>query len=126
MAESAYAFFMQGSALLKQGNAHSAVIPLERARDLEPHKGSVREALARAYYRTGRHRRAREEFEAAVEIDPTNDYAHFGLALCLERQGQRELARGHAKIAFAMRPGEETYREILARLDPDASRPGIA
>ena len=43
-------------------NPHAAVIALERARDLEPDKGSVRETLARAYFRTrplpGRPRRS--------------------------------------------------------------------
>ena len=52
--QSAYDAFQEGNRLLASQNPHAAVIPLERARDLEPDKGSVRETLARAYFRTGR------------------------------------------------------------------------
>ena len=50
----AYIAFQEGSRLLADGNVHAAVVALERARRLEPEKGSVRETLARAYYRSGR------------------------------------------------------------------------
>ena len=68
-----------------------------------------------AYFRTGRIHSAREEFERAVEIEPVNDYAHFGLGLCLVRQGERARARGHLKLAVAMRPGNDDYRRALAQ-----------
>lgn len=115
-AESAYALLTKGLALLAERRDHQAAIVLERAREQEPDKGSVREALARAYYGSGRHALARSEFEAALEIDPSNDYAHFGLALCLERSGELAAARGHAKLACAMRPEDENYRRALERI----------
>ena len=62
--QSAYDAFQEGNRLLASQNPHAAVIPLERARDLEPDKGSVRETLARAYFRTGRFTQASEEFAA--------------------------------------------------------------
>jgi Tfp pilus assembly protein PilF len=114
--ESAYALYRRGSALLAEGRYHQAAIVLERARTQEPDKGSIREALARAYFGSGRHGSAREEFEAALRIEPTNDYAHFGLALCLERSGDLASARAHAKLAVAMRPELEDYRRALARI----------
>ena len=83
--QSAYDAFQEGNRLLESQNPHAAVIVLERARDLEPDKASVRETLARAYYRSGRFTQAGAEFERAVEIEPVNDYAHFGLGLCLLR-----------------------------------------
>ena len=43
-----------------------------------------------------------------------NDYAHFGLGLCLLRTGDRVGARRHLKLAVAMRPREE-YRDALAQ-----------
>ncbi|MGH2725709.1 MAG: tetratricopeptide repeat protein [Actinomycetota bacterium] len=115
-AESAYSLLMKGLALLAEQRAHQAAIVLERARDREPNKGSVREALARAYYGSGRPALARAEFEAALDIDPTNHYAHFGLALCLERSGELATARGHAKLAVVMRPEDENYRRALERI----------
>lgn len=114
MAEAgAYESFREGVRLLETGNAHAAAVALERARDLEPEKGSIREALGRAYFRAGRTVAAAAEFERAVEIDPVNDYAHFGLGLSLLRTGERDRARGHLRIATAMRPDEPAYREAL-------------
>jgi Flp pilus assembly protein TadD len=113
--KSAYESFREGTRLLESENPHAAVVPLERARDLEPDKGSVREALARAYFRCGRFPAAREEFACAVEIDPVNDYAHFGLGLCLLRQGDRVGARRHLKLAVAMRPNNADYRRALSK-----------
>jgi Flp pilus assembly protein TadD len=118
--ESAYEAFQEGNRLLATHNPHAAVIALERARDLEPDKGSVRETLARAYYRCGRFPAARAEFARAVEIEPVNDYAHFGLGLCLLRQGDRLGARRHLKLAVAMRPDHADYRHALATAVDDA------
>ena len=109
----AYARFQEGSRLLESGNSHAAVVALERARDLEPDKGSIREALARAYFRSRRVEAARVEFEKVLELDPVNDYAHFGLGMCLLRKGDRAAARGHLKMATIMRPEEEAYRDAL-------------
>ena len=109
----AYTRFQEGSRLLESGNTHAAIVSLERARELEPEKGSIREALARAYFRSGRIQRAREEFEKVVELDPVNDYAHFGLGLCLLRTGDRDGARGHLKLATIMRPESEDYQDAL-------------
>jgi Flp pilus assembly protein TadD len=111
----AYARFQEGSRLLDSGNAHAAVVALERARDLEPDKGSIREALARAYFRSQRVEAARVEFEKVLELDPVNDYAHFGLGMCLLRKGDRAGARGHLKMATIMRPNDEAYQEALRR-----------
>lgn len=110
----AFSAFQEGSHLLDTANPHAAATVLERARALEPHTGSIREALARAYYATGRVRDAEAEFSAAVEIDPVNDYAHFGLGLCRLRLGDRAGARGPLRLAVAMRPDPE-YRRALDR-----------
>jgi len=118
--ESAYEAFQEGNRLLVSENPHAAVVVLERARDLEPDKSSVRETLARAYFRTGRFSAAAAEFARTVEIDPVNDYAHFGLGLCLLRQGDRLGARRHLKLALAMRPDQEHYRDALARALEDS------
>ena len=116
MSAEAYHAYQEGSRLLEGANPHAAVVALERARDLEPEKASIREALGRAYFRCGRFPAARSEFAHAVEIDPVNDYAHFGLGLCLLRVGDRAGARRHLKLAVAMRPLDE-YRDALAKAD---------
>lgn len=111
----AYERFMEGQELLSW-NPQAAVVALERARDLEPDKGSVRETLARAYFRTRRFADAEAEFAKALELDPVNDYAHFGLGLCAMRAGDPDRARGHLKLATIMRPDSEDYRDALARV----------
>ncbi len=116
----AFTAFQEGSQLLASSNPHAAATVLERARDLEPDQGSIREALARAYYSSGRLAAAQDEFARAVEIDPVNDYAHFGLGLCLMRAGDRVGARAHLRLAVAMRPRQE-YRDALARVSDDAA-----
>jgi Flp pilus assembly protein TadD len=118
----AYELFRRGSELLAAGHAHQAVISLEQARDAAPKHGSVREALGRAYYGAGRTAAAEAEFTEALEIDPSNDYAHFGLGLCLARAGKRARAVGHLRLAVVMRPEVDAYRQALDRLQ--GQRPG--
>jgi Flp pilus assembly protein TadD len=89
---------------------------LSQAKLLEPDKASIREALGRALYLSGRAARARREFAKAVAIDPVNDYAHFGLALSCARTGERTRAIAHLKLAIAMRPGNEAYQLALERI----------
>lgn len=112
----AYEDFQRGLQLLSEGHPHAAVQPLERARDLEPMKGSVREALARAYYNSQRYSAARDEFAETLALSPSNDYAHFGLGLCLVKLGERDTGRGHLKMALAMNPASEEYRRAVASL----------
>jgi Flp pilus assembly protein TadD len=119
----AYVAFQEGTRLLAGDNAHAAVIALERARELEPAQGSVREALARAYFRTGRFASAEEEFRAAVEIDPVNDYAHYGLGVCKLRTGDATRARGHLRLAAVMRPENVDYRRALAEASEASESP---
>ena len=124
MEDSAYEAFREGTRLLETNNAHAAVIALERARALEPEKASVREALARAYYQSGRFEAAEAEFTAALEIEPANDYAHFGIGRCRLKAGDRTGARGHLRQATVMRPDNADYRAALDdATDPDSTDP---
>lgn len=114
-APDAYTDFQEGRRLLADAHPHAAAVVLERARDAEPAQGSIRETLGRAYFRCGRFDAALAEFQAAVALDPVNDYAHFGLGLSMLRVGDHPGARRHLKLAVAMRPLDE-YREALARV----------
>ncbi|GAC1370857.1 MAG: hypothetical protein NVSMB32_15200 [Actinomycetota bacterium] len=114
--EDAYGMLIRGRDLLDRGFAHQAALVLERASALEPDKTSIREALARALYLSGRKLRAGEEFARVLQQDPCNDYAHFCLGLCRAAAGDRSRALGHLKIALAMRPDSEDYRHALDRL----------
>lgn len=115
--ESAYALFQRGHELLKERHHAQAAVVLERARKLEPERGSIMEALGRAYYNSGDYERAAEAFGRLVEIDPIAAYGHFGLGLSLKWLGRRDRARGHLRLAVAMAPDSELYRGALERLE---------
>jgi Flp pilus assembly protein TadD len=118
----AYDLLMRGREFLRSGHPHQAAVVLGQAKLLEPEKASIREALGRALYMSGSNARARREFAKAVQIDPVNDYAHFGLALACARTGERTRAIAHLKLALAMRPGAAAYQEALDRI---AAAPGV-
>jgi Flp pilus assembly protein TadD len=113
---SPYDLLIRARELMAAGHPHQAAMLLDRAKLMEPEKGSIRETLARALYLAGRNARARREFAKALQIDPVNDYAHFGLALACAKTGQTSRAIAHLKLAIAMRPGAEEYRAALRQL----------
>jgi Flp pilus assembly protein TadD len=111
-----YDLFRRGSALLESGDYSAAAIPLEKASRFEPDKTSIREALGRAYFRSGRYAQAGEEFRAVVERAPVNDFAHFCLGRSLEKTGRHEEARRHLALACNLRPERADYRAFRDRL----------
>ncbi len=113
--EGAYALLQRGHELLHRRHHAQAAVVLERARRLEPRRGSIMEALGRAYYNSGDYPRAAEAFGRLVEIDPVAAYGHFGLGLSLRRLGRRDRARGHLRLAVAMAPHSELFRHALRR-----------
>lgn len=95
----AYEYYQRGQELLQSHDYRAASVALERAKRLEPDKGSIREALGRAYLSSRAYRRAAEEFAKAVELAPTDHYAHFGLGRALERLGEAAAAKRHYTLA---------------------------
>jgi Flp pilus assembly protein TadD len=114
--EGAYALFQRGTLLLHSRHHAQASIVLERAARLEPDKGSILEALGRAYYNSGQHERSAETFGRLVEVDPSSHYGHFALGQSLKRLGRLAEARTHLRIAVALDPASSVYRSALGRL----------
>jgi tetratricopeptide (TPR) repeat protein len=114
--ESAYGLLQRGKALLRRRHHAQAAIILERAARLEPGKGSIVEALGRAYYNSGQHARAAEVFEELLRIDPSAAYGHFALGQSLKQLGRRDEARTHLRLACALQPDSRLYRDALTRL----------
>lgn len=114
--ELVYDLYTRGSALLEAGDFAAAAVSLERARLMEPGKTSIREALGRAYFRSGRFEQATEEFAAVVEQAPVNDFAHFCLGKALAKTGHPREARKHATLAATMRPDRADYRALRDHL----------
>ena len=121
--ESAYELLQRGHDLLTQRHFAQAAVVLERADREEPGKGSILEALGRAYYNSGQHERARATFEQLLEIDPSAHYAHFALGQSLKQLGRRDAARTHLRLAVALSPTSKLYAGALARLGPATPRP---
>jgi Flp pilus assembly protein TadD len=121
--ENVYELFQNGTRLLESGDCHAAAVPLARARDLEPDKTSIREALGRAFFGSRRYREAAREFEAIVEHAPTNDYALFCLGRSLQQLGRHAEARGPLALASNLRPERADYRKYRdqARRRADAA-----
>jgi tetratricopeptide (TPR) repeat protein len=114
--ESAYDLLQRGHALLERRHYAQAAIVLERADRLEPRRGSILEALGRAYFNSGQSERARLAFEALLEIDPSSHYGHYALGQSLKRLGRRHEAGTHLRLAVALSPSTTLYRDALDRL----------
>src|SRR5881409_3302949 len=111
--------FQQGRSHLKRGMAAQATVSLEKAKAREPEKESIREALGIAYFRIRRWEEAEAEFRKLIELSPVNDYAHYALGRCLEKQGREREANGHYKLASSLRPGSNQYRARIRDFDED-------
>jgi Flp pilus assembly protein TadD len=110
-----YALYQRGMELLEGRHYHQAAIPLSRARDLDPDKTSIREALGRALFRSQRYAEAADEFQAIVDHAPTNDYALFCLGRALQLMGRHQEARRPLAQAAGLRPERRDYREYRDR-----------
>jgi Flp pilus assembly protein TadD len=120
--ESAYSLLQRGHELLRRRHHAQAAIVLERAARAEPGKGSILEALGRAYYNSGQHERSRETFEELLEVDPSAHYAHYALGQSLKQLGRSREARTHLRLAVALSPASALYRGALARMGPREER----
>ena len=114
--ETAYALLQRGHAFLKQRHHAQAAVVLERAARLEPGKGSIVEALGRAYYNSGQHHRAVETFRELLGIDPSSAYGHYGLGQSLKQTGRIDDARTHLRLSVALAPDSALYRGALGRI----------
>jgi tetratricopeptide (TPR) repeat protein len=114
--DSAYGLLQRAQELMRGRHHAQAAILLERAARLEPGRGSIVEALARARYNSGQHDLAREAFEELLRIDPSSHYGHYGMGQSLKLLGRPAEARTHLRMACAMAPQSTLYRAALARL----------
>jgi Flp pilus assembly protein TadD len=117
MSETTYSLFQKGRQHLRRGMPAQATVSLEKAKRREPEKASIREALGIAYFRIRRWEEAEAEFRKVLELSPVNDYAHYALGRCLEKQGRDHEANGHYKLASSLRPGSDQYRARIRELD---------
>ncbi len=115
--DSAYSLFQRGTELMRGRHHAQAAVLLQRAAWKAPGKGSILEALGRAYHHSGQRDRARETFEALLAVDPSSAFAHYALGQALKRLGRAREARTHFRIAVALDPASRLYAGALRRLD---------
>ncbi len=120
--ESTYDLYRRGCDLLDHGDHQAAIIPLSRARDLEPDKSSIREALGRALFHAQHYEGAAAEFGAIAERAPTNDYALFCLGRAMQLLGRHREACQPLALACSLRPERADYRLYRDRARRDAER----
>ena len=120
--ESAYGLLQRGHDLMRSRHHAQAATVLARAARLEPRKGSILEALGRAYYNSGQHAAAAETFESLLEVDPSAHYAHYALGQSLKQLGRAKEARTHLRLAVALSPNSRLYQAALDRLGPVGDR----
>jgi Flp pilus assembly protein TadD len=113
--DNVYELFRNGTRLLEERDFHAAAVPLARARDLEPDKSSIREALGRALFQSQRYEEAAAEFAAVVERAPLNDFALFCLGRSLQQLGRHDEARKPLALACCLRPERSDYRKYRDR-----------
>ncbi len=120
--DTVYDLYQRGISLLDHGDHLAAIVPLSKARDLEPDKASIREALGRALFHARRYAGAAAEFEAVAESSPTNDYALFCLGRSMQLLGRHREACQPLALACSLRPEREDYRLYRDRARRDAGR----
>jgi tetratricopeptide (TPR) repeat protein len=108
--DSVYELYRRGCELLAHADYQAAIVPLTRARNLEPDKASIREALGRALFHAQRYEGAIAEFGALAAQSPTNDYALFCLGRAMQQLGRHREACKPLALACSLRPERRDYR----------------
>ncbi len=114
--DGAYERFRRASDLLESGNANAAAVVLAGLREDDPRSTSILEAYARALFDSNRIEEAAAAFGELVERSPAEDYAHYGLGLCLWRMQRFNDARDHLAMASVMRPNRREYVDALGQV----------
>jgi Flp pilus assembly protein TadD len=95
-----------GTGLLQAGRAAEAVPVLEKARGMQGHGASVENNLGIAYVQTGDIAAARQAFDAALRMDPSEATTAVSLGAIIERQDGADAARAFYQRALqSAQPG---------------------
>jgi predicted Zn-dependent protease len=113
---STYDWYQRALDLLARGDAGASLVLLDRVLAEDPRSHAALEARARALFNSGRYPEAADAFEQCVALAPDNDYAHYGLGLCLWRAQEFPRAEDHLAMACVMRPGRADYTQALAQV----------
>lgn len=111
------------AAVLVEQEPPSVLAAHESARrsvELAPHEPSGHIMVGVALLRMGETERARQAWENALALDPTNVIAHNNLAVIDRHEGRPEAAAGRLVAAAALDPHEEVLHQNLVDLRREA------
>ena len=108
-----------GIAHLESGHQISATRSLENAVALAPEDVQFLSNLGRCYFSGKRFKEAESVLYKALEYSPNFSDAHAMLAQIKWRLGELEIARKHARKAFASNPGSQYTQDLLWALSVD-------
>ncbi|MCC2672023.1 MAG: putative system TPR-repeat lipoprotein [Armatimonadetes bacterium] len=94
----------EAAVLRRMGQPDQAAVLLKPLVRRYPRDARLRFELASAYMAALRNEDAAREFEAVLDVDPTNDRAHFSLMFCLQRLNRLTAARREETIYRLLRP----------------------
>jgi len=106
-----------GMACLDEGHPAEAITCFRGALDLNPTYILSYEALVTAYTRAGRTEEAKNSALAGLKIAPRNAVLHNNLGAIYAESGQADTARQFFEKALQLRPGYESARLNLERLN---------
>jgi curved DNA-binding protein CbpA len=107
--------FLHGKALLEQGQFHNAVTFFENAIQQDPQKAEYYQFLASVQMRNPKWRQlAVQNFQKALEIDPSLVSCYVSLGQIYRRMGQQERAAAMFREALKWDPEHPVAQEELA------------
>jgi predicted Zn-dependent protease len=77
----------------KNGDVKTAYTHDSRAVELDPNDGDACTELAKVMIEMNQPQKAQEMLERAIQIDPTNDVAHYRLVALYRQQGKTDEAK---------------------------------
>ncbi len=104
---------MRGMLDLQEGKFESALAHFERAHAAQPQLPGMHLQLGRVYAGLRRRDDAHRAFARALEIDPDNAEAHFGLSILQYRRRDFQNAADHSMQAAGLSPGIARAHLIL-------------
>jgi Flp pilus assembly protein TadD len=107
-------YFGSGVEYLRQGRAHEALVSFNAATHLRPHVPEVFVNIGFSHVALGNHRNAVEAFERALEINPSQTNAYYGLAMAYESLERMEEALGAMRTFEHLLPKDEQKFRRLA------------
>jgi Flp pilus assembly protein TadD len=102
--------FHQGVALLQARQPEQALAAFHRVLRHEPRMPEAHANMGFALVALGRHREARDFFEGALDLRPSQLNAYYGLAVAAEALGDRETARGAMRTYAHLAPSSDPFR----------------